>query len=140
MTCLVVVCGVFHRVTLVLPTPSFCYPYKTLSYKSPSGIAMEKPVTWVDVATICLHHPGSWADLGQQSSWQICVCSYSDALLLTSKKAVFSWRLPDCSIYFLQENVFSCGHHSRKWRKHRRTLRRLCFPPEQPLNFQSLNF
>ena len=77
--------------------------FKALSYKNPSGIAMEKPPAWV----AWLHYPGSWVDLDQQSSWKICICFYSDALLLTNTKAIFSWRLPDCSIYFLLENVFS---------------------------------
>ena len=106
VNCLVVVCGAFHCVSPVLPHPLFFLSlnhFKALSYKNPSGIAMEKPPAWV----AWLHYPGSWVDLDQQSSWKICICFYSDALLLTNTKAIFSWRLPDCSIYFLLENVFS---------------------------------
>lgn len=84
-----VVCGSFHCLSSVFPILFFFFfslnHFKALSYKSSSGIAMEKPLEWV----AWLHHPGSWADLDQQSSWKICICFYSDALLLTRTKLYF---------------------------------------------------
>ena len=99
--------------------------FKALSYKNPSGIAMEKPPAWV----AWLHHLGSWADLDQQSSWKMCICFYSDALILTNTKAIFSWRLPDCSIYFLLEMCFLLWPFQTQ-----RNYQCLCFPfGKQPL-------
>lgn len=94
---------------------------------------MEKPLEWV----AWLHHPGSWADLAQQSSWRRSVSASTQMHCSYQHKAIFSWRLPDRSIYFLLENVFFFW-----WPFHaQRNYQCLCFPfREQLLNLQSLNF
>lgn len=99
-----------------LPRSSFCYHYKTRSYKNPSGITVERSPTWVDPTTICLHRPGSWR--GQ--TWINTTPGRAVPALLRCAtpyqqegNVSLETSLENCSIHFLLGSVFSFKSLSR---------------------------